>query len=58
MNVISPNNHEAVFKISGKGLSLLEREIFKCTAVIYKHGGHGDRDRFVKIHYDVFVIPN
>ena len=34
MNVISPNTHEVIFKVRGSGLSLLERKMFKCMAVI------------------------
>ena len=58
MNVISPNTHEVIFKVRGKGLSLLERKMFKCMAVIYVHGGHGDRYKFAKIHHNKFKVNN
>ncbi|MDB4479473.1 hypothetical protein N9040_03830, partial [Akkermansiaceae bacterium] len=58
MNVISPNTHEVIFKVRGKGLFLLERKMFKCMAVIYKHGGHGKRNRFARIHHGKFGVDN
>ena len=55
MNVISPNTHEVVFKVRGS-LSLLERKMFKCMAVICDRGGSGKN--FARIRYTDFRVNN
>ena len=55
MNVISPNTHEVVFKVRGS-LSLLERKMFKCMAVICNRGGSGKN--FARIRYTDFRVNN
>ena len=56
MNVISPDTHEVRIRIIPKGLNSLERKMFRCMAVIYAHGGHGDRGKFAKFHHKKFQI--
>ena len=56
MNVISPNTHEVIFKVRGSGLSLLERKMFKCMAVICERGGTGDN--WARIRHTNFGVNN
>ena len=56
MNVISPNTHEVIFKVRGSGLSLLERKMFKCMAVICERGGTGDN--WARIRHTDFGVNN
>ena len=56
MNVISPNTHEVIFKVRGSGLSLLERKMFKCMAVICERGGTGDN--WARIRHTDFKVNN
>lgn len=56
MNVISPDTHEVIFKVRGSGLSLLERKMFKCMAVICDRGGSGKN--FARIRYTDFRVNN
>ena len=54
MNVISPDTHEVVFNVRGSGLSLLERKMFKCMAVICDRGGTGNK--FARIRHTDFGV--
>ena len=53
---VNPYTHDVRLVIRGGGYSLLERKLFKCIAVIYSHGGHGDH--FARVHHTKFGVNN